>query len=86
MTDGMETAGQVVQNYLNTFFRKDVDKTLECLTHGVVWEVQGAPDVPTLGIRHGKDAVRAWMTLFPDHFSLSIFASKGFLRMATRPL
>lgn len=69
MTDGMErTAGQVVQHYLDTFFRKDVDKTLECLTDDVVWKVQGAPDVPTIGVRQGKDAVRAWMALFPDHF------------------
>jgi len=69
MTDGMErTAGQVVQHYLDTFFRKDVDKTLDCLTDDVVWKVQGAADVPTIGIRHGKDEVRAWMARFPDHF------------------
>ncbi|MEV4607026.1 nuclear transport factor 2 family protein [Neorhizobium sp. LMR1-1-1.1] len=69
MTNGMErTAGQVVQHYLDTFFRKDVNKTLECLTDDVVWKVQGASDVPTIGIRHGKDAVRAWMALFPENF------------------
>lgn len=30
------TAGEVVNHHLETFFRKDVDKTLECLTD-VVW-------------------------------------------------
>lgn len=60
--------GQVVQNYLDTFFRKDVDKTLECLTDDVVWKVQGAADVPTIGLRHGREEVRAWMALFPVNF------------------
>jgi len=62
------TAGQVVQHYLDTFFEKDVDKTLDCLTEDVVWKVQGAPDVPTIGVRHGREQVREWMALFPPHF------------------
>ena len=62
------TPGQVVQHYLDTFFKKDVDRTLECLTDDVVWKVQGAADVPTIGVRHGKEEVRAWMALFPVNF------------------
>lgn len=62
------TAGQVVQHYLDTFFKKDVDKTLECLTDDVVWKVQGAADVPTIGVRHGREQVREWMALFPPNF------------------
>ncbi|MCB5206821.1 nuclear transport factor 2 family protein [Methylovorus mays] len=62
------TPGQVVKHYLDTFFKKDVDKTLECLTDDVVWKVQGAPDVPTIGVRYGKEEVRAWMALFPVNF------------------
>lgn len=61
-------AGEVVRHYLDTFFSKDVDKTLECLTDDVIWKVQGAADVPTVGVRHGKEEVRAWMALFPAHF------------------
>lgn len=62
------TAGQVVQHYFDTFFKKDVDATLECLTDDVVWKVQGSADVPTIGVRHGKEEVREWMTIFPKHF------------------
>lgn len=69
MTTNTEmTPGQVVQHYLDTFFKKDVEKTLECLTEDVVWKVQGAADVPTIGLRHGREEVRAWMALFPVNF------------------
>ena len=37
-------------------------------TDDVVWRVQGAPDVPTIGTRYGKDEVREWLELFPHHF------------------
>lgn len=62
------TPGEVVQNYLNTFFEKDVEKTLKCLTDDVRWKVQGAATVPTIGERKGKGAVRDWLALFPLHF------------------
>ncbi|MCG7595236.1 nuclear transport factor 2 family protein [Mycobacterium sp. PSTR-4-N] len=68
MTDAQGTASQVVQNYFDVFFSHDVDKTLQCLTDDVVWRVQGAPDVPTIGTRYGKDEVREWLELFPHHF------------------
>lgn len=69
MAEGIEkTPGEVVNHYLETFFKKDVDKTLECLTDDVVWKVQGAVDVPTVGVRRGKEEVRAWMALFPVNF------------------
>lgn len=64
------SAGQVVQNYLDTFFKKDVEKTLECLTDDMLWKVQGAPEVPTIGFRQGKDQVCEWMALFPVNSSL----------------
>ena len=62
------TPGQVVRHYLDTFFEKNVDKTLACLTDDVAWKVQGAPGVPTIGARRGKQAVREWLALFPLHF------------------
>lgn len=68
MTSTSMTPGQVVQNYLDTFFRKDVEETLACLTEDVIWKVQGAAEVPTIGVRHGREAVRSWLALFPDHF------------------
>lgn len=68
MTDAQGTASQVVQNYFDVFFSHDVDKTLQCLTDDVVWRVQGAADVPTIGTRHGRQQVREWLELFPKHF------------------
>ncbi|WP_158169964.1 nuclear transport factor 2 family protein [Mycolicibacterium smegmatis] len=70
----MTNAGHVVQNYFDTFFSHDIDQTLECLTDDVRWHVQGAPDVPTIGTRRGKDEVREWMLLFPRHFQPLSFA------------
>lgn len=62
------TPSEVVNHYLGTFFKKDIDRTLEYLTDDVVWKVQGTADVPTVGVRHGKEEVRAWMALFPVNF------------------
>lgn len=63
-----KTPAEVVAHYLQTFFGHDIDKTLDCLTDDVSWHVQGAPGVPTVGDRQGKDEVRQWLQLFPDHF------------------
>jgi ketosteroid isomerase-like protein len=62
------TPTQVVQHYLDTFFKKEIENTLQCLTDDVVWKVQGAADVPTIGLRRGRDEVRDWMALFPVNF------------------
>lgn len=61
-------SSEVVKNYLDTFFTKDIEKTLNCLTEDVIWHVQGASDVPTIGTRKGKEEVRTWLELFPTNF------------------
>ena len=66
--EALQTPGEIVRHYLDTFFKKDIDKTLECLTDDVVWKVQGADSVPTIGTRRGREEVRAWMALFPQNF------------------
>ncbi|MCX8563028.1 nuclear transport factor 2 family protein [Mycolicibacterium mucogenicum] len=73
-TSEQPTAGQVVRHYFDTFFSKDLDKTLQCLTDDVIWQVQGAPDIPTVGTRRGKQEVREWLELFPRHFKPLAFA------------
>jgi uncharacterized protein len=66
MTGNMPMSpGRVVRHYLDTFFEKNVEKTLDCLADDVRWKVQGAADVPTVGERRGKQAVRDWLALFP---------------------
>lgn len=63
-----KSAGEIVKEYLDAFFSKDVEKTLAFLSDRVEWRVQGAPGVPTVGVRYGHDAVREWLALFPKHF------------------
>lgn len=38
------------------------------MTDDIIWQVQGAAEVPTVGIRHGKAEVRKWLALFPANF------------------
>ena len=63
----------IVKGYFDAFFSKDVERTLDCLTDDVAWKVQGAADVPTVGARRGKQAVRDWIALFPGHFQPTEF-------------
>ena len=57
-----------VKQYFDTFLTHDTDKILAVLTDDVAWEVQGAPNVPTIGKFHGKDEVRQWLGIFPKNF------------------
>ena len=59
---------RVVQHFLNMVFTHDVDKALDMLTDDIVLHVQGAPNVPTVGIQHGKGQVRSWLELFGLNF------------------
>jgi uncharacterized protein len=68
-----DSPAQVVRHYLDTFFEKDVAKTLACLTHDVHWKVQGAAGVPTVGERRGRAEVKEWLALFPEHFAPQSF-------------
>ena len=45
-----------------------METTLSMLSEDVRWQVQGAPNVPTVGILQGKEQVKAWMLNFPKHF------------------
>lgn len=72
------TPVQIVQEYLNNFFAQEVSKTLEMMTDDVVWHVQGAPNVPTVGIQRGKEEVRKWMELFPLNFRPLYFKTYRF--------
>jgi 4-carboxymuconolactone decarboxylase len=62
------TPAQIVEEYFKAFLGGDLEKALNMLTDDVVWHVQGAPNVPTVGVRHGKSAVRDWMVNFPLNF------------------
>ena len=59
---------EIVQAYFTTFLSGDMETTLSMLSEDVQWHVQGAPNVPTVGILNGKKQVEAWIINFPKHF------------------
>jgi pimeloyl-ACP methyl ester carboxylesterase/ketosteroid isomerase-like protein len=70
MTDSTTArrASEVALDYLDAFGKGDADTALALLTDDVVWHVDGAPEVPTVGLRRGRDRVRRWMAVFPAAF------------------
>lgn len=69
----------VVKAYFDTFLSHDPEKTLATLTDDIRWEVQGAPNVPTIGKFRGKEQVRKWLEVFPKNFKpLTISFDKFF--------
>ncbi len=58
----------VVKKYFDSFLTHDADKTLAVITDDIRWEVQGAPNVPTVGKFHGKEQVRRWLEIFTENF------------------
>jgi len=59
---------EIVQAYFAAFLSGDIEATLSILSEDVQWHVQGAPNVPTVGILQGKEQVKSWMLDFPRHF------------------
>jgi 3-oxoadipate enol-lactonase len=68
------TPGAVVQSYFDAFGAGDLDAALALLTDDVVWHVDGALSVPTIGLVRGRERVRRWLTEFPDGFTPRVFA------------
>lgn len=64
----------VVRAYFDAFGRSDVDAALGLLTDDVVWHVDGAVTVPTVGFLRGRDRVRLWLASFLDNFVPRVFA------------
>lgn len=69
---------EVVQKYLGTLFAHDVNRTLDMLTDDIVLHVQGAANVPTAGLHHGKEEVRRWLELLPLNFRPLYFKTYRF--------
>lgn len=59
---------EVVQDYFAAFLSGDAESALAMLSEDVTWHVQGAPNVPTVGLLQGKKQVRDWMLDFPKQF------------------
>jgi uncharacterized protein len=75
---------ETVQRYLRAVQDTDFDAAMDCLAEDVVWRAQGAEEVPTVGVRHGKRAVREWLELIPRHFKPVDFKVGGKCPVAER--
>lgn len=85
MTDRQErTAAQVVQHYLDTFFRKDVDKTLDYLPTTWFGKCRALPTFPRSASAMGGMRCGPGWRSFPIISSLSIFMSSESSKMAIR--
>ncbi|GAA3188180.1 hypothetical protein GCM10010486_65870 [Nonomuraea roseoviolacea subsp. carminata] len=62
------TPADVALAYLDAFGDGDVDSALGLLSQDVIWHVDGAPGVPTVGLRQGRDRVAQWIADFPSTF------------------
>ena len=63
-----KSATEIVRAYFEAFLKGDLEAALSMLTDDIQWYVQGAPNVPTVGLWQGKEQVRAWFLNFPKKF------------------
>lgn len=68
------TPAGVVEAYFAAFGAGDIDGVLALLTEDVVWHVDGAVSVSTVGLLQGRERVRRWLESFPQNFKPLVFA------------
>lgn len=68
------TPEEVVQKYFAAFADGNVEAMLACLDEDVVWHIDGALTVPTVGLLHGKEQVKGWLRRFPKGFTPQQFS------------
>ncbi len=73
----------VVKEFFESFLSHAPDKTLALLADDIRWEVQGAPNVPTVGKFQGKGDVRRWLEIFPKNFKPLAIRFDNFLEKDT---
>ncbi len=56
---------QVVSRFLDAFGSGEMDDACRWLDPAVVWHVDGAVTVPTVGLLRGRERVREWLQAFP---------------------
>ncbi|NRD74484.1 alpha/beta fold hydrolase [Shewanella sp. VB17] len=57
-----------VNAYLTAFAEKNIEVALQYVSDDAIWHVDGDPVLKTVGIVQGKDAIRLWLTRFPEGF------------------
>ena len=64
-----QNPADVVRAYFQAFGSGVVEDMLACLDDTVVWHIDGALSVPTVGLLRGKEQVRRWLSNFPSGFT-----------------
>jgi 3-oxoadipate enol-lactonase len=68
------TPTRLVEAYFAAFGSGDLDGALALLTEDVIWHVDGAVSVSTVGLLQGRERVRRWLERFPQNFKPLVFA------------
>ncbi len=68
------TPTSVVESYFAAFGAGDLDGGLALMTEDVIWHVDGALSVSTVGLLQGREHVRRWLEKFPQNFKPLVFA------------
>ncbi len=68
------TSASVVESYFAAFGAGDLDGALALMTEDVIWHVDGAVSVSTVGLLRGREHVRRWLEGFPQNFEPLVFA------------
>jgi len=64
----------VVEAYFAAFGVGDIDGALALMAEDVIWHVDGAVSVSTVGLLQGRERVRRWLESFPQNFKPLVFA------------
>jgi 3-oxoadipate enol-lactonase len=70
---GAASPTQVVQSYFDAFGRGDIEACVALLDSNVVWHIDGATSVSTVGLLRGRNRVRDWLLSFPQNFIPRVF-------------
>ena len=72
-----DAPASVVEAYFAAFGAGDIDGALALMTEDVIWHVDGALSVSTVGLLQGRERVRHWLESFPRNFTPLVFAIDG---------
>jgi len=69
----------LVQSLYAAFGRADIDAVMAGMAPDIRWDIVGRPeDYPTLGVREGREAVRAYFGLIGERHEILAFTPEAF--------
>lgn len=74
-----EQAKALIGRYLDAFARGDAQATLACIHPRAIWHIDGDPEVVTVGLLQGREAIATWLARFPEGFQAQTFSIRCLL-------